>query len=141
MKPASAAAFVNDQVIFWPGWEFVATDYSWFFEDDTVKIDVYYRPHETNRQDARDNDLHDIPTPVLYLGPVPFPVHVDGLDEFGLLYELGKIVLEIQEHEMREALRVRRLDYDAPFHPHKIAGNRTWEEKRNGDLSRVQAVS
>lgn len=49
----------------------------------------------------------------------------EDLDDIGLYYRIARIVMEVEEHEMREFLRISPTMW-APFHPHNTGGIRTW---------------
>lgn len=134
MDAHAAVDFINNRVLFWPDWKFHAEDYSLPpFIEDLIFLTVEYRPHETNREDAMAFDKIGTSVPVLHLNPSR-PLDVSDIEDHNeLLFALGAIVIELQTHEMREALRVRPT-YEAPFHPHREEGEENW----NAMMERVR---
>ena len=50
-------------------------------------------------------------------------------DAMDLYYGISQVIQKINDHEMREALRIKPT-YWAPFHPHQIDGIRRWRKAR-----------
>lgn len=118
MQVDTAIRLVNE-IKFFPGWRFEATDHCKRFED-SITITITYPSWETNRTDAElgypsGNEPH-----------ATFPLMVGNIkDDLELYRVLLHVVAEINSHEAREALRVAPT-YWAPFHPHKTGGIMQW---------------
>ncbi len=119
MDIASATQLV-DNLVFFPGWEFKASDHSKRFEG-TISVRVEYPSCETSRERAAEG------YPETNKPYVNVPIVVRDLDDIGLYRALIAVAMEIAEHEFREALRVKPTLW-APFHPHQIDGMRRWQE-------------
>lgn len=119
---AQTAIELIGQVVYFPEWEFEATDHCSRFEG-SITVKVTYPAWETNREEAREG------YPVKNRPYATFPVMVHGMCAEDLYYALGIVLMRIQEHEMREALRIKPT-YWSPFHPHKIDGIKRWTKAR-----------
>lgn len=120
MRVETAIALIND-VIYRPGWQITATDARHRFED-AVRVEIHYPAQETSREEAL------APEGPYRNGNRPyaaFYIQVDGCDDIALYRRLLDRILEIEQHEAREYLRVRPTGW-APFHPHQADGMRRW---------------
>ncbi|WP_419995049.1 hypothetical protein [Streptomyces boninensis] len=130
MQPASAVELV-EQMIYKPGWEFHAREFTDRFEG-AICVEVRYPTYNSNRDEAE----RGYQTPIT--GQSAFPLVVaDGTIE-DLCGTMLDLILKIEEHEAREFLRLRPTDW-APFHPHRVEGMRRWLTRRqapdfSGDL-------
>lgn len=120
MDIQSAIALV-EQVVYKPGWQFTATDHTKRFEG-TICLRVDYVAQETSREMAAEG------YPQNNAPYASFPIIVRDLDTVGLYGEILKIILEIEEHEAREFLRIKPTFW-APFHPHQIDGMKRWAQQ------------
>lgn len=119
MEVSSAVTLVNC-LVYKPGWEISATDHTGRFEG-AIQVHLSYPVHLYNRADAPDYTQTDRPS-------VSFPVLVgDFRDDHELYGAVLDLILRIEEHEAREALRCEPT-YWSPFHPHKADGIRRWVE-------------
>jgi hypothetical protein len=121
MEIRTAIELIGEMVYF-PGWEFAATDHSRRFEG-SIAVKVTYPSVETNRVEAYAGYS------VVNKPYATFPIMVHGMRAEDLYYALSIVLMKINEHEMREALRIKP-SYWAPFHPHHIDGIRRWNKSR-----------
>lgn len=119
MDLATALDLINNQLIYRPGWSFTAHDHTRRFQG-SVLVRVDYGAFNTNRDMARKDFPEWIET------YASFSMVVTDCDETEFYRRLFANIMEIEEHENREFFRFRSLDYDAPFHPHRIAGMNAW---------------
>lgn len=119
MRIDTAIELVND-ICFWPGWKFTATDHSNRFEG-SICVRVDYKARNTNRENAPDYD-QVIDT------YASFPIVVRDLDQVGLYHAVFDKIQVIREHEDREAFRSKATLW-APFHPHNVDGMKRWHHK------------
>lgn len=126
MQVPTAIELIN-QVIFFPEFEFKASDHSSRFEG-TVKVRVEYDAWNTNRESLKEGDYSEkIRT------YAEFPLMVEDIASDAILYRrLMVVLMRLYEHEAREALRVRGTQW-SPFHPHKVGGMRRWRETSTDD--------
>lgn len=117
MEITSAIALVNN-LIYKPGWQFIATDHSDRFEG-SIKVRIDYPARNSNRDQAMTGYPEEIAT------YASFPVIVRDLDDSGLYREIMDAIICIESHEAREFLRVSLTGW-APFHPHRIDGMKRW---------------
>lgn len=107
------------QLTYKPGWEFSATDHTKRFES-TILLRVDYVAQESGRPNAEKGYPETINTYAV------FPIVVGDIQHADQLYRrIADCLMKIEEHEMREFLRVSPT-YWAPFHPHTIDGMRVW---------------
>lgn len=132
MQIESAIRLV-DGVIFWPGWEFEATDHTKRFEG-TICVKVTYPARETSRERALEG------YPEENRPYASFPLIVRDLDDAGLYRALMWAVGKIREHEDREALRIQPTGW-APFHPHQVDGMRRWHESERCLMESLEILS
>ncbi|MER5302798.1 hypothetical protein ABT039_25505 [Streptomyces lasiicapitis] len=125
METASAIKLV-DEMIYKPGWEFAARDHSQRFED-TIVVHVDYPARNSNRDQADAGYPNEITT------YAEFPLVVKGCTDEDLYAALLKVIMQIEEHEAREFLRVRPTGW-APFHPHRATGMRRWAARTGTGL-------
>jgi hypothetical protein len=131
MDIGEAIATVND-LIYKPGWTLSARDHSKRFEG-AILVRLEYETINTNRDQAREGYPEMIKT------YAEFPVVVgDCPDQLTLFRRVADNLLDVEEHELREALRYRPRDCWAMFHPHRMEGMRAWYGVR--DLSTAQVA-
>lgn len=118
MRIESAIRLI-DLVIYKPGWSFEAEDHSKRFEG-SILVTVRYVAQESGRPNAELGYPETIKT------YAKFPLLVGDINsEVELMRRLADCIMCIEEHEMREFLRMSPT-YWAPFHPHQIDGMKTW---------------
>lgn len=105
-------------VVYKQDWKFEVEDSIKRYEN-SVKLTIHYPAQETNREDAKNG-----------YGRVNYPhasfiLMVGQIDNIDLYRKVAECILEIEQHEMREFLRVKPT-YWAPFHPHNEDGMRRW---------------
>jgi hypothetical protein len=122
-----SAIILIDQLIYKPGWKFEATDHTNRFEG-SVKVRITYPAPNTNRDNAKNGYCEQI---VTY---AEFPMIVQTIDDVCLYRKIANAIIEIETHEMREALRILPT-YWAPFHPHQIDGMKRWDRTESFDPS------
>lgn len=106
------------QLVYKPEWEFQVEDSTKRYEN-SVMLTIHYPARETDREDAesgysRVNKPH-----------ASFILMVGNVDAVELYRKVANAILEIEQHEMREFLRVEPT-YWAPFHPHQEDGMKRW---------------
>jgi hypothetical protein len=118
MHVDSAIALINT-LIYKPGWTFEAEDHTNRFEG-SIKVKITYPAKDSVIANAPDY-TKDIPGGAR----AAFPLVVRDCDDVDLYYQIAKVIMEIEAHEMREFLRVNPTKW-APFHPHQIDGMKRW---------------
>jgi hypothetical protein len=120
MEAASAVALINN-LIYKPGWVFHAQVSDRF--EDSVRINVNYPAHQSEREDAPEG----YPTEITCGANASRVITVGDCDDEMALYKrfVVEVLLKIEEHECREFLRTPPT-FAAPFHPHRIGGMRRW---------------
>ena len=105
MQVDSAIRLVNE-IKFFPGWHFEATDHCNRFED-SITVTITYPSWETNREQAlTGRDLANNPH-------ATFPLMVGMIkDDIELYRVLMHVIAEINSHEAREAFRVEPTKWD-----------------------------
>jgi hypothetical protein len=126
MEIERAIAIINNGIVFKPGWEYYAKDFTSRHEG-CICLYVEGVSRETSRRDAQ----YGYPTP--NRPRATFLIQVSDLDHLALYREVLKRFIAFDIHEDREFFRTTP-DYDAPFHPHRIIGMREWGDIE-GDLS------
>lgn len=106
------------QVVYKPGWKFVVEDSTKRYEN-SVKVTIHYPAQETGREDAKHG------YPVANKPYASFTFMVGNVSDVELYRKLAKAIMEIEEHEMREYLRISPTFW-APFHPHQLDGMERW---------------
>ena len=119
MLVSSAVELVN-QLIFLPRWKITATDHTKRFEG-TILVRVDYPARNSNRDQADGGYAEEIDT------YASVPIVVADCDDVSLYRAVVEMLCEIQQHEIREFLRVAPTNW-APFHPHRVDGMRRWAE-------------
>lgn len=117
MNVDSAIQLVG-QLIYKPEWAFEASDHTNRFEG-SIKVKITYPALNSNRDQAADGYPQMIST------YAEFPMVVANCDDTSLYRQIANAIVKIEEHEMREFLRVLP-NYWAPFHPHRIDGMKRW---------------
>ena len=117
MEAKSAIKLIHD-VIYKPGWVFVARDHTGRFED-SITVRIEYPARNSNRDQAVAGYPKEINT------YAEFPLVVKDCTDEDLYAELLRMIMSIEEHEAREFLRVEPTQW-APFHPHRVDGMRRW---------------
>lgn len=115
------------EVIYKPGWTFEVTDHTKRFEG-TVSVKITYPA-----MDSGEDFAPEYTTPVEGGARAAFPIVVGDLadhDTETLYTRLVKAIMEIEEHEAREFLRVWPSKI-APLHPHSIDGMRAWHRQQH----------
>jgi len=116
MRIDSAIELVN-QLVFIPGWSFTATDHTKRFEGTIlVRVDYPARASERTEAPGYDREITTYAT---------FPIVVSECDDASVYHKVLRAIVEIQEHEAREFLRVQPTMW-APFHPHRVDGMKRW---------------
>lgn len=123
MEVQSAVELVN-QVIYKPGWNFEAEPHTPRFEG-TISVCITYPAADSGSNSFpeawRDGFLHLVPGGA----KARHPIVVSDVDDVGLYKRLIDVILDIEEHEAREFLRILPTGW-APFHPHRVDGMRRW---------------
>ena len=121
----TACSLVSN-LIYKPGWRFECEDFSARF-GDYITVKIIYPAVNYNRDQAPEYKDHI----EIY---ATWPLLVSDTDDAKVIYaRILDFVLLIEEHEAREALRVRPTMW-APFHPHHLAGMQSWlDHLENGD--------
>lgn len=112
-----------ESMIYKPGWTFQVCDHTGRFQN-TITLRVSFP--------APDFDIAHAPDYAHLVRPsAAFPIQLDPCwTEDDLLFEVIGILTRIENHEMREALRVRRRgEWYAPFHPHNRCSMREWSRR------------
>jgi hypothetical protein len=121
MDVKSAVALIN-RMVYRPGWSFEAEDFTRRFEG-TVKVTIRYHTIQTNRENAPEYK-DEIDT---YASFAFVTLDADRTEIFGRVLDA---LNSIDEHEARETLRDPD-SLDAPFHPHRIAGMKAWDDREH----------
>lgn len=124
MEVQSAIRLING-LIYKPEWKITATDHTNRFES-SVKVRIDYPAYSSDRDEA----VSGYPTKIYTYST--FPLIVADCDDVDLYRQIITAIVEIETHEAREFLRVRRTWW-APFHPHRIDGMKRWGNV-TGDL-------
>lgn len=98
-----------------PGYWFEAEDYTHRYEG-AVRVTMHYTATDSNKYPDYPDRLETY---------VRYPLFVGDVDHVELYRRIVKKLIEHHEHEAREFFRVG-ADWDAPFHPHTIAGTHLW---------------
>lgn len=125
MQVPTAIELVHS-LIFFPGFEFKASDHTSRFEG-SIRVRIEYDAWNTNREtlDAEDQYTQRIKT------YAEFPLMVDDIPDDVVLYRrLMTVLMRLYEHEAREALRTEGTLW-APFHPHRVGGMQRWLQTNN----------
>lgn len=131
METATAVAFVNEDLVYRPGWSFTASAR----DADSILVEITFPVYNSNRmliaQGIEDR----------FENKVGFRIDVtDFDDEDDLTFAVLMVVLQIETHEAREFLRVRSEMYRAPFHPHRTDGQFNFAD-RFADTDEDKALS
>lgn len=118
MLISDALNLINQGLVYKPGWSFLATDHTNRFEG-TVMVRIDYVAQNSNRDQACLGYPETIST------YATFPLVVADCTQDAVLRKIILAIVEIETHEAREFLRLRET-WDAPFHPHRIAGMKGW---------------
>lgn len=114
MNAKKAADLINNGLIFKPGWDVSAIGFDAY---DTVLVRAELLTTNFDREEAP-----------YYRGRIiaggTFELSTKGSQDEVLQRLLTEFV-KIEEHEWREALRLKS-NYDAPFHPHRPEGQDNW---------------
>ncbi len=124
MMIQSAIDLINN-IVYKPGWKFSVEDHTNRFEG-AIKLRIDYPACNTDRDCAREGYQEQIET------YAHFPVIVADCDDEELWRRVLGCIAEIDEHERREAFRIKPTFW-APFHPHQIDGMARWGDPA-GDL-------
>lgn len=116
---AQSAVDLIAQLTYRPGWEIRAECYDRF--EQGVCVTVEYEALNSARELAAHGFTERIRT------AAQFPLLAGDLDELGLYRAVAGLISVVDEHEMREWLRVKPTWW-APFHPHRCDGIRRWAE-------------
>jgi hypothetical protein len=118
MKVDTAIDFING-ITYLPGWKITAKDDTNRFEG-SVTVRIAYPAVDTDRENAKVGYEKTIETYAEFRIIV-----LKCPDQNAVLRKVLDKIMVIYLHETREALRVLP-SYDAPFHPHTIAGMDAW---------------
>lgn len=113
-----SAILLVANLVYKPDWLFEATDHTNRFEG-SIKVKITYPALNSNRDQASVCYPEQITT------YAEFPMVVANCDDSSLYRQIANAIVKIEEHEMREFLRVQPT-YWAPFHPHRIDGMKRW---------------
>lgn len=116
MDPKTACDIINDDLVFAPGWVFLAKDAT-HLHGGEIHVTVRYPGVKTNLEEARQGYPEGN---VNFAGFFLTVGHLDGRDALARAL-LEEIISEIRHHEDRELLRFLP-DYVAPLHPHTVDG-------------------
>lgn len=117
MRPETACALIA-QLIYKPDWHFTANPSKRF--ENAIELHVNYPARNSDRETA-PNYSYEVKGGVI----AHFTLSVESLDDIGLYAGLCQLLMVIEEHEMREFLRVSNTLW-APFHPHNTDGIARW---------------
>ncbi|WP_282795220.1 hypothetical protein [Streptomyces sp. CC224B] len=120
METESAIKLIGE-VIYKPGWELNARDHSSWCEGAIV-VGVYHPIVNSNRGQADAGHPNEV------TAYAEFPLVVADCTDEDLYAALLRVIMQIEEHEAREFLRVRPTGW-APFHPHRVTGMRRWADR------------
>lgn len=99
--------------VYKPGYEFHADSYEYRMQG-AILLTISMVTQSTDREDAR-NGYEKMLEPL----HTTFPIIVkDCKTEDDFMYEVLKVVIELETHEAREFLR-KRGTFSSPFHPHR----------------------
>jgi hypothetical protein len=126
MLVSSAVAIINDGIVFFPGWQIHAEDFTSRHEG-AVCLSITFPSWETKRSEAMAG------FPEANMPRQCFIIQVSDLDDVELHRAVIKILVDCFTHEAREAYRIEPSGW-APFHPHKIDGMIRWGS-REKDLT------
>jgi hypothetical protein len=99
--------------VYKPGYTFHADDYTYRMQG-AILLTISMVTQSTDREDAR-RGFNKMLEPL----HTTFPIIVkDCKSDDDFLYEVLKVVIELETHEAREFLR-KTGTYSAPFHPHR----------------------
>lgn len=128
---AESACELIGNVIYKPGW-LIEPKVNLRFEH-AIAVKVTYPATNSDRDQAAKG----YPNMVSPMGPhATFTILVKDLDDVQLFAALAEILMTIEEHEMREFLRIAP-NYWSPFHPHHTNGIRRWAEVTGRDYKSV----
>lgn len=117
MDVATAMHLITSLVLK-PGWEFKCHDHQHRFATGIV-VEVTYQAHNYNRENAPSYTEE-------LTASASFPLQVGTIaDQYDLVRAMLEIVLHIEQHEWREAMRIAGT-HEAPFHPHTVEGMHRW---------------
>jgi hypothetical protein len=154
MNTDTAIALIS-QLVYKPGWEFIAEDNTSRFEG-SVRLTVWYPCHNSDRkyapagypatepQDTVSGKGEPVAAGTPTIRPegkakAAFALMLSDVDDVTELYHLiACTIMQIEEHEMREFLRTAPT-YWAPFHPHHDDGIRRWAAVTGQPFRHVQA--
>lgn len=123
MRVDSACRLI-DMLVYKPGWEIWAENYEKRHEG-ALLVHIKYPANNSSREGAPEG-YPEKAKPFAH-----FVLLVGDIQTDRELYKrLAQVLLKIEEHEMREFLRIAPT-YWAPFHPHQIDGIRSWHETPN----------
>jgi len=128
MQARDAAALINRELIFKPGWEVHAMPYDRY---DAVMVEAEVVTNNFNREYAPD-----------YRGRIiaggTFEISTRGSEQDVLRRLVNGFVEHVEEHEWREALRYKS-DRSSPFHPHRPEGQALWARTAAAEGARKAA--
>lgn len=129
MNTDTAIALIGNMV-YKPGWEFTAEDNTGRFEG-SIKLTVRYPCVDSNRDRAAAGYPETDESGTATMRPdgkarASYVLMVcDCDDDVALWHLVAQMIMNIEEHEMREFLRITPT-YWAPFHPHRSDGMKRW---------------
>lgn len=141
MRVETATALIGG-LIYKPDWKFTVTDNTNRFEDSVVvRVDypcvnsdrayaqMGYPETEPEDRELANGTVVKAGTPTIRWDGTANASKVFMLgevkDDIALYYVLAKFIMCIEEHEMREFLRVQSTLW-SPFHPHREDGIERW---------------
>lgn len=117
----STAIELVSQLVYKPGYMFSAEDHSRRFEGSILlRIDYHAPASERGEAPEYGREIDTYAT---------FPLVVRDCDDIDLYRAIIDCIMQIEEHEAREFLRVSPTMW-APFHPHNIDGMKRWQAKQ-----------
>lgn len=120
MKVDSVVDLINGAVVFMPGWELEAKDYTARHEN-AVCLTITYKTRDFRRSEAPDYPTDISPQAQFIIDSRK----VESVE--GLVREVIECCVEVFKHEAREALRVGP-NWWGPFNPHTTGGQERWGE-------------
>lgn len=127
----TTAKYLIEHLVYKPKWRFEVEDHTNRFEG-CVAVTFHYPAFNSNRDQAECQYPEEIMT------YAKFPIQVVDCDgDLQLYRRMLTQILDIEEHEAREFLRVQGTWW-SPFHPHKEGGMKNWAKTNTPDCTSVR---
>lgn len=122
-------------LVYKPEWQFNIRENKRF--ENTVNVDIVYPAVNSDREDAAAG----FPNPIPPMGArASFVLALDSINSDVDLYSaLCVFIMQIEEHEMREFLRIEPTFW-APFHPHHTDGIERWAKVTHQKVEYVRQM-